>query len=173
MKKEVDMEPIFTVKCKCTEKEYFRFYRYLLFKRYKWLSYLSLLFITALVVSFIVTSLLGGLIDWKSSLSPMACFLFYFLCIFYILPYSAVRRFRKNKLARDLESEISFFEDHIETVNKYENFTCPYEKMDRILETKTNVYIMIQPNSGLILRKQDFPEGALEFIHQVMKQHNW
>ena len=124
MKKEVDMEPIFTVKCKCTEKEYFRFYRYLLFKRYKWLSYLSLLFITALVVSFIVTSLLGGLIDWKSSLSPMACFLFYFLCIFYILPYSAVRRFRKNKLARDLESEISFFEDHIETVNKYENFTC-------------------------------------------------
>ena len=40
----------------------------------------------------------------------------------YILPYSAVRRFRKNKLARDLESEISFFEDHIETVNKYENW---------------------------------------------------
>ena len=167
------MEPIFTVKCKCTEKEYLRFYRYILFKRYKWLSYLSLLFITALVVSFIVTSLLGGLIDWKSSLSPMACFLFYFLCIFYILPYSAVRRFRKNKLARELESEVSFFEDHIETVNKYENFTCPYEKMDRILETKTNVYIMIQPNSGLILRKQDFPEGALEFIHQVREQFKW
>ena len=167
------MEPICTVKYKCTEKEYSRFYRYLLFKRYKWITYLCLFCITTTLVSFFFTLLSGRLIDWSSFVYTIAIFLFYFLYIFFISPSFAVRRFRKNKLARELESEVSFFEDHIETVNKYENFTCPYEKMDRILETKTNVYIMVQPNSGLILRKQDFPEGSLEFIHQVMKQHNW
>ncbi len=173
MKKEVDMEPIFTVKCKCTEKEYSRFYRYILFKRNKWIVYFCILCITTTLISFFSTLMSGGPIDWKSFISPIALFSSYFLCIFFIFPSFAVWSFRKNKLTRDLDYEVSFFEDHIETVNKYENFTCPYEKLHKILETKTNVYIMIHRYSGLILRKQDFPEGALEFIHQVMKQHKW
>ena len=61
----------------------------------------------------------GGPIDWKSFISPIALFSSYFLCIFFIFPSFAVWSFRKNKLTRDLDYEVSFFEDHIETVNKY------------------------------------------------------
>ena len=47
----------------------------------------------------------------------------------------------------------------------------PYEKMYKILETPTNIYLLITPGQGSILRKEDLPEGAQEFLRKVKETY--
>lgn len=43
--------------------------------------------------------------------------------------------------------------------------------MHKILETPTNIYLLLTPGQGSILRKEDLPEGALEFLRKVKETY--
>ena len=167
------MEPAFKVNGKYTEEEYVRFMRFLVRGQGRgrrsfiiWLCVFSVW----LLLSLILYSFLPGE-DIISILIPLVCLALYLWTMTIGLDRRLARNFRKNKLQADLEYELSFFDDHFEGVASTGTDNIPYEKMHKILETPTNIYLLLTPGQGSILRKEDLPEGALEFLRKVKETY--
>ena len=83
----------------------------------------------------------------------------------------AAKAFRTNKLSDNLDYDLSLYDDHFDSVSFRGSSTTPYDKMNEIIETPTNFYLMTAPGVGVILRKQDMPEGAAEFLRGVKEKY--
>lgn len=42
-----------------------------------------------------------------------------------------------------------------------------YKKLYKIIETKTNFYLMISKNQGFLLNKSNFPKGLDDFLRNI------
>jgi hypothetical protein len=162
------MEPAFKVNGKYTEEEYVRFMRFLVRGQGRgrrsfiiWLCVFSAWLLLSLILYW----------DVVSVLIPLACLALYLWTMTIGLDRRLRRNFRKNKLQANLEYELSFFDDHYEGVASTGTDNIPYEKMHKILETPTNIYLLLTPGQGSILRKDDLPEGALEFLRKVKETY--
>ena len=51
--------------------------------------------------------------------------------------------------------------------NPYGTTTLEYAKLHKIVETKTNFYLLIAKNQGYILTKSTFPMGLDEFLRNI------
>ena len=60
-----------------------------------------------------------------------------------------------------------FYNDYFTETNEYGNTKLEYNKLHKIIETKTNFYLMIAKNQGFILVKENFPEGLEEFLRNI------
>ena len=167
------MEPAFKVSGKYTEEEYVRFMRFLVRGQGRgrrsfiiWLSVFSLWLLLSLILYL---SLPGE--DVISILIPLVCLALYLWTMTIGLNRRLARNYRKNKLQAGLEYELSFFDDHYEGVASTGTDNIPYDKMHKILETPTNIYLLITPGQGSILRKEDLPEGAQEFLRKVKETY--
>ena len=164
--------PVFTVHGKYTEEEFIRFYRYLALrpKRVKWTFGITF----GLCAIWLLCDIFGWLfleMSWAYVLLPVALAAWGVWSLTGNLKRRAVRLYRSGKLAAGLEFDLSFFEDHFDTVNAYEQSSIPYDKMHGIHETPTNFYLMTALSSGIILRKEDLPEGADEFLRGVKEKY--
>ena len=165
--------PVFTVHGKYTEEEFVRFYRFLALrpKRVKWTNGIG--FVVCAI--WLLASIFGYFfleMSWVHILLPVAFAAWGVWSLTGNLKRRAVRLYRSGKLAAGLEFDLSFFEDHFDTVNAYEQSSIPYDKMHGIHETPTNFYLMTALSSGIILRKEDLPEGADEFLRGVKEKYN-
>ena len=75
------------------------------------------------------------------------------------------RVFNSNKLLQNSEISFEFYEDFFEIKHENGDEKIPYNKLSKIIETKTNFYLMIAKNQGYILIKEGMPEGLGEFIN--------
>lgn len=163
---------LFKVCGKVTEEEYVRFNHYMVFrkpeKRRKRIVFLIIMsvWVAASVAASVYSFVIGDYDDWPALLFVLAAFL-YFLVYPRRVDRRAAKSFRNNKVVDGLEFEMSLYEDHFEDVSASGRSSIPYEKLYKIIETPTNIYLLYGPNQGVILRKVDLPEGALEFLLQV------
>ena len=165
--------PVFTVHGKYTEEEFVRFYRFLALrpKRVKWTNGIG--FVVCAI--WLLADIFGYLfleMSWVHILLPVAFAAWGVWSLTGNLKRRAVRLYRSGKLAVGLEFDLSFFEDHFDTVDAYEQSSIPSDKMHGIHETPTNFYLMTALSSGIILRKEDLPEGADEFLRGVKEKYN-
>ena len=178
MEKEFDAQsageakaPLFKLTGKVTEEEYVRLNHHIVFqtpKRRKYRIFLWVLYVffALTLVACISRFVMGDFDDWPVLLVALGC-------IIYLLTYPrrvdrrAAKAYHDNKMINGLEFEMSLYEDHFEDVSASGSESVPYEKLYRIIDTPTNIYLMLGPNQGAILRKVDLPEGALEFLLQV------
>ena len=165
--------PIFTVHGKCTEEEFIRFYRYISFhsKEARWAYGSGFAFLAIWTIVSIFSWILGrsSLADGLSPVFGMA------LCAWILfggMKRRAAKAFRTNKLSENLDYDLSFYDDHYDTVSSRGSTITPYDKMNGILETPTNIYLMTAPTAGVILRKEDLPEGAVEWLRGVKEKYN-
>ena len=167
-------QALFKVCGKVTEEEYVRFNHYMVFrkpeKRRKRIVFLIIfsVWVAASVAASVYSFVIGDYDDWPVLLFVLAAFL-YFLVYPRRVDRRAAKSFRNNKVVDGLEFEMSLYEDHFEDVSASGRSSIPYEKLYKIIETPTNIYLLYGPNQGVILRKVDLPEGALEFIRQLMQ----
>lgn len=167
-------QALFKVCGKVTEEEYVRFNHYMVFrqpeKRRKRIVFLIIIsvWVAASVAASVYSFVIGDYDDWPVLLFVLAAFL-YFLVYPRRVDRRAAKSFRNNKVVDGLEFEMSLYEDHFEDVSASGRSSIPYEKLYKIIETPTNIYLLYGPNQGVILRKVDLPEGALEFIRQLMQ----
>ena len=165
-------QALFKVCGKVTEEEYVRFNHYMVFrkpeKRRKRIVFLIIIsvWVAASVAASVYSFVIGDYDDWPLLLFVLAAFL-YFLVYPRRVDRRAAKSFRNNKVVDGLEFEMSLYEDHFEDVSASGRSSIPYEKLYKIIETPTNIYLLYGPNQGVILRKVDLPEGALEFLLQV------
>ena len=159
--------PIFTVHGKCTEEEFIRFYRYISFhsKNVRWIYGALFAVLAIATVVFIIRG------SFSDSLVPVFCMALWAWILFGGMKRRAAKVFRSNKLSENLDYDLSLYDDHFDSVSFRGSSTTPYDKMNEIIETPTNFYLMTAPGVGVILRKQDMPEGAAEFLRGVKEKY--
>ena len=164
--------PVFTVHGKYTEEEYVRFYRYiaLLPKKVKWTF--GIMF--GICIIWLLCCIFGWLfleMSWVLILLPIAFAAWEVWSLTGNLKRRAVKMYRSGKLSAGLEFDMSFFEDHFDTVDPYDQSSIPFDKLHGIYETPTNFYLMTAFSSGIILRKEDLPVGGQEFLRSVKEKY--
>ena len=92
-----------------------------------------------------------------------------------ILPFleyfSLVRPLKKlyysNKLAVDAVLEYDFYDTYFTKKSVAGEDKIEYDKLAKIIETKTNFYLMLALNQGYMLKKEGMPKGLDEFIRKL------
>ena len=165
--------PVFTVHGKYTEEEYIRFYRFMALrpKRVKWTYGI----VFGICFLWLLCTIFGTLfleMSWLYILLPIVLAAWNVWILTGNLDRRAVKAYRSCKLSTDLEFDLSFFEDHFDAVDPYDHSSIPFDKLHGIHETPTNFYLMTALSSGIILRREDLPEGAAEFLRGVKERYS-
>ena len=99
---------------------------------------------------------------------PLIIFAILYPFIFILIKNNSVKRvFQSNKIVQNQEITYKFYEDYFEEKHDAGESKIPYEKLDSIIETKTNFYLMIAKNQGYMLTKENMPEGLEAFIKNI------
>lgn len=97
--------------------------------------------------------------------------------IFFVILYPTViwllhttqtkKVFKTNKVLQNTDVTYEFYETNFTETNPCGTTKIEYAKLYKIIETKTNFYLMIAKNQGFILCKKDFPNGLNEFLRNI------
>ena len=79
----------------------------------------------------------------------------------------AKKVFYSNKLAVDAELNYDFYENHFVKTSSAGSEKIDYNRLLKIVETKTNFCLMIAINQGYMLKKADMPEGLDAFLRNL------
>ncbi len=100
---------------------------------------------------------------------------YYFFIPMIIIPiieyFSLVRPLKKifysNKMAVNAEIDYDFYETYFIKISKAGTEKVEYKNVLKIIETKTNFYLMIAYNQGYMLKKADMPDGLDAFLGKL------
>ncbi len=146
------MEPLYKLTNKYTYEEYKKFNSAVIMRK-------KTLVITIIAVLMI---LIGGIL-----LESLFLILFAIIypIIFVLLMNVGVKRvYNSNKILQDLDVNFEFYDDCFIVKHEAGEAKIPYDKLNEIIETKTNFYLMIAKNQGYMVLKENMPEGFEEFI---------
>ena len=149
------MESLYKTKTINTFEEYKRFSRVLMYKKRSIIIY-------ALLAAFLI---LDGIV-----LDNMIFIVFavVYPFVIWLLHNMQVKKvFETNKALQNAEVNFEFYDTYFTEENSYGNTKLEYSKLHKIVETKTNFYLMIAKNQGFILIKENFPEGLEEFLRNI------
>lgn len=131
---------------------------------------------TVLFVYMTVFLFLSAVLFWFTrSLTSMVCmilFLLYMPLVVLLQNRSIKKTFHSNKSAQNRQDDIEFYEDRMIAKSGNNISEVQYNNLYRIIQTKTNVYLMIAKNQGFVLVKANFPEGLEEFLQKLESTTN-
>lgn len=159
------MEPLFTTKTAYTLEEYKKF-NYALFSKQMKLPVLS-------GFAFLIwLSIMIYCIAAKEYYSFFIAFVIVILIIA-IIPVSLNKSIKKtyysNKMASKTICEFEFYEKELVEKTPDGSMRVQYENLYKIIETKTNLYLMIAQNQGFIIVKDNCTSELIEFIKKLNK----
>ena len=148
------MEPLFT-----TEFEY----NYDEFKKFSWRLTGKPLMILVICYSLLV------LVLGIATISPVYITLGVLLPVLVFLLYSrkTKRVYKSNRMFDRLQRVYKFYDTYFVIEDAVNNATVDYSLINKVVFTKTNVYLMIAKNQGYMLLKSNFPEGLEAFLRQI------
>lgn len=88
-----------------------------------------------------------------------------------LMRHSIEKAYRANSELQGLVAEILFYPEHLETHNRLGLTQLPYDKIYRIFETKTNFYIMMTKNQGIIVVKENCTPELCSFIRELLEKN--
>ena len=81
--------------------------------------------------------------------------------------YDVKKIFESNKTMQNITISFEFYKDYFKASNDLEKSKINYKDLNKIIETKTNFYLMTSTNTGYIIVKDNMPEGLDEFIKDL------
>lgn len=148
------MEPLFKIAQQYTFYEYKKFTKAVL----KWNRIIAGAFLWFAFLS-------GVLLIGFNGISTEASFLVLFPVIYVVLRKLSIKRYyNSNKILKDITEEYEFYEDHVIAKNTNSEARIEYDKIFKIIETKTNFYIMVAQNQGYIISKEICSEELVRFL---------
>ena len=72
-----------------------------------------------------------------------------------------------NKIAKNQTVKFDFYDTYFIGKDSYGESKVEYKKLYKILETKTDFYLMLSKNQGSILVKANLPDGLCEFLRTI------
>ncbi len=139
-------------------------YNYEEYKRYT----LSLLLKRSRIIWYIILEvwilLLGCLMDNYL----LILFAIIYPIIIAILQNRQIKKvWNSNKVAQNMNVKFDFYDTYFTEINENGETRLEYNKLHKIIETKTNFYLMIAKNQGFILNKSNLPEGLSDFLKNI------
>lgn len=154
------MEPLFRISQDYTFEEYEKFTNAVL----KWNRIILGIFLWFAFLSGVL------LIGFNGS-STQAWFLILFPILYIILKNMSIKKYYKsNKILQDIKQEYEFYEEYFITKNENSESRVEYNKIYKMIETKTNFYIMIAQNQGFIISKSNCTEEMIKFLWTLNKK---
>jgi len=151
------MEPLFKIAQEYTFMEYKKFTNAVL----KWNRIIIGIFLWFAFLSGILLVAFNGP-------SREAWFLILFPVFYVILKNIGIKRYyNSNKILKDIIEEYEFYEDYFIAKNINSEAKIEYNKLYKIIETKTNFYIMIASNQGYIISKQICSNELIKFLNEL------
>jgi len=157
------MEPLFKISQEYTFYEYKKFTKAVL----KWNR--------IIVGAFLWFAFLSGvLLIGFNGISNEACFLVLFPVIYVILRKLSIKRYyNSNKILKDITEEYEFYEDYFVAKNVNSEAKIEYNMIHKVIETKTNFYIMVAQNQGYIISKEICSDELVEFLKELKAWLVW
>ena len=156
MKREsVMMECLYKTTTKFTFEEYKRFNNAVMMKKH----------VLVIMIIAILLILLGGIL--LDNLFLIVFAILYPLMFILVKNHSVKKVFDSNKITQNVDVTFEFYEDYFEEKHEAGEAKIPYDKLNEIIETKTNFYLMIAKNQGYMISKQNMPDGLEEFIKKI------
>ena len=97
-----------------------------------------------------------------------------FAVFLYLIPYNVKRAAEKEFAKSRLEgtpSNMTFYLDHYEEVNKMGRAAYKYVQLRHIYETPTNFYLMLNDKQGAIVEKSKCKPELVKFIGKIKAQY--
>lgn len=105
---------------------------------------------------------IGGIILHKIFIIVFA--LLYPILKIILFNYNIKKVFESNKVVRNITTKFEFYKDYFEATNDSAKSKINYNDLNKIIETKTNFYLMTSSIQGYIIEKNNIPEGLSKFI---------
>ncbi|MCR5507470.1 MAG: YcxB family protein [Lachnospiraceae bacterium] len=86
-----------------------------------------------------------------------------------IRPVMILIGWKRNPSMRNRKQEYRFYTDRFRVQGSAGKSYIPYNKLHRIIETRSDFYLMISRNQGFVVGKKDCPEGLESFLSQKSK----
>ena len=108
-------------------------------------------------------------LNYKETFTLMFAII-YPIAFYLVLKLSRYFKYKKESKYLNVTSAINFYEDSIEQVNEFSSSKIPYDNILKIIETKTNYYLMLGTNTGFNIIKANCSQELLDYIENDLKK---
>ena len=122
-----------------------------------------------LLILLLFAAILFGMNNSKLSALLCAFVVIYTFMIVFKINSQIKKTYESNELLKDITQTIEFYEKHFVAKSDKSETTVEYEKLYKVIENKTNFYLMIADNQGYIVSKSNCDNELIEFIHKLKK----
>jgi hypothetical protein len=155
------MEPLFVTTTRLTFEKYRRFNYTVQRKFCFW----------CIVICSLLEVLAGGDVPLYIRVIELFVFAVINSCLVIVIMYIMARLgYYSDKTLRDEENGYSFYEDYLINVDNISQAKVDYDKLDRIIETSKDFYLMLSKTRGYILPKEDCSDGLISFLHDLKER---
>lgn len=77
------------------------------------------------------------------------------------------KTYYSNKAITSCVADFEFYDNYVREITQNGETKLEYSKIYKIIETKTNFYIMASVNQGFIIVKGNCPDGLVDFIKSI------
>ena len=117
-----------------------------------------------LVILLLFAAILFGMNNSKLSALLCAFVVIYTFMIVFKINSQIKKTYESNELLKDITQTIEFYEKHFVAKSDKSETTVEYEKLYKVVENKTNFYLMIADNQGYIVSKANCDDELIRFI---------
>ena len=135
-------------------------YSYEEYKRYTW----KLLLTRGRIIGYSVLELWILLLGFLMNNPLLILLAIVYPILIVVLQNRHIKKvWHSNKVAQNMEVKYDFYDTYFTATTGSSEERLGFNMLHKIIETKTNFYLMISKNQGFILNKSNFPEGLAEF----------
>lgn len=87
--------------------------------------------------------------------------------LWYNIKKNIEKYYDSNELIQKLDVDYEFYETYFVEKSKNGEMRVEYNKLNEIIETKTNFYLMISKNQGHMLLKENMSDDLQNFIRKL------
>lgn len=139
-------------------------YSYDEYKRFSW----NLLLKRSHIIFYIILELFILLLGCFMKNSLFIVFAVIYPIMIFLLQNRQIKRvWKSNKVAQDMLVNFEFYDTYFVEKDKSGNTKLDYSNLHKVIETKTNFYLLIAKNQGFILVKENMPEGLADFLKSI------
>jgi len=122
-----------------------------------------------LVILLLFAAILFGMNNSKLSALLCAFVVLYTFMLVFKINSQIKKTYESNELLKDITQTIEFYEKHFVAKSDKSETTVEYEKLYKVVENKTNFYLMIADNQGYIVSKANCSGDLIDFIIALKK----
>lgn len=123
-----------------------------------------------LLILLLFAAILFGMNNSEMSALLCAFVVLYTFMLIFKVNSQIKKTYESNELLKDITQTIEFYEKYFVAKSDKSETTVEYEKLYKVIENKTNFYLMIADNQGYIVSKSNCSQELIDFIMKLKKK---